>query len=234
MNNELLRATLSERVLAVRARITAACDRVNRDPTGVTLVAVTKTVSETVARLLPELGVPDLGESRPQALWAKAVAIAGARWHLIGHLQRNKLDRTLPLVELVHSVDSLRLLEAIDTFARKHSKRIPVLFEVNCSREANKGGFPPEEISSIAEKVPTFTGIDLQGLMTMAAHHDDPELCRPTFIELRQLRDQLRQESGLALPVLSMGMSNDFEIAIEEGATHIRLGTTLFTGLESA
>ena len=187
-------------------------------------MAITKTGSVRVAALLPGLGLPNLGENRPQELWKKAAAIPGAIWHFTGHLQRNKIDRTLPLVRLLHTLDSIRLAEAVGS--------VSALLEVNCSREAAKGGFAPEELPAVADKLLSLPGLRAEGLMTMAAHADDTEECRPTFVELRKLRDELRKRTGWPLPHLSMGMTNDFEIAIEEGATFIRLGTVLFEGLE--
>ena len=222
---------LSERIAAVRARIAAACTKADRPPTEVALVGVTKTVSPEVAKVAFELALTDLGESKPQELWKKAAAIPEARWHLIGHLQRNKLDRTIPLAALVHSVDSLRLLEALDAFGRERGTPVPVLLEVNCSREASKGGFRPEDVLPLCDKLMSLDGVDIRGLMTMAHFFDDPEKCRPTFAELRELRAKLETVTGLPLPFLSMGMSNDFEVAIEEGATHVRVGTTLFEGV---
>jgi PLP dependent protein len=232
MNDADLRSALSDRLAAANVRIAAACRRAGRDRADVTLVAATKTVSTRVAALARDLGVTDLGESRPQELWRKAEAVPGVHWHLIGHLQRNKIDRTIPLVSLVHSVDSVRLLEALDAFGRKHGSPVPVLLEVNCSREVAKGGFAPADVPAIGDRLVSLTGVRCDGLMTMAAHHDDPERCRPTFAELRGLRDALRTTTGLPLPHLSMGMSNDFEIAVEEGATLVRIGSTLFEGLE--
>ena len=234
MTDADLRSVLSDRLAAVRGRIDAACRRAGRDPAGVTLVAVTKTVSARVAAAVVELGTPDLGESRPQELWSKSATIPAARWHLIGHLQRNKLDRTIPLAQLVHSVDSERLFDALDAFGRKQGRPVPALLEVNCGREESKGGFTPEQVPPLADRLTKATGVSVQGLMTMAPYADDPEHCRPVFVELRQLRDQLRTATGLPLPHLSMGMSNDFEIAVEEGATLVRVGTTLFEGLEAA
>ena len=225
MTDAELKALLAGRIAAVEARVTAACQRSGRDRSSVAVVAITKTVSVRVAALLPELGISDLGENRPQELWKKAAAIPGARWHFTGHLQRNKAGRTLPLVTLLHTLDSVRLAEAVGGSA-------PVLLEVNCSRESAKGGFAPEELADFASRLKPLTGLRVEGLMTMAAHADDPEECRPTFAELRTLRDSLRARSGWPLPHLSMGMTNDFEIAIEEGATLIRLGTVLFEGLE--
>jgi pyridoxal phosphate enzyme (YggS family) len=231
MSDPDLRSTLADRLAAVDARIAAACRRAGRDRSAVTLVAITKTVPAHVAALLPGLDVADLGESRPQELWRKAAAGTAARWHLVGHLQRNKIDRTVPLVTLLHSVDSLRLLDALDAFGKGRGSPVPVLLEVNCSREAAKGGFAPEEVPALGDKVMPLTGVRVEGLMTMAAYHDDPANCRPTFAELRTLRDRLREATGLPLPHLSMGMSNDFEVAVEEGATLVRIGTTLFEGL---
>lgn len=226
-----VRTILAERLASVRERIAEACRRAGRTPDGVTLVAVTKTTSPAVAAIASELGMLDLAENRPQELWKKAEAVPSARWHLIGHLQRNKIDRTVPLVTLIHSVDSERLLEALDAFGRKRGTPVSVLLEVNCSREENKGGFAPEAIPDLSEKLSSLGGVSILGLMTMAAYSDDPEAARPTFVELRQLRDTLATRSGLALPHLSMGMSGDFEVAIEEGATFVRIGTMLFEGL---
>ncbi len=225
MTDDELKALLGERIAAVEARVTAACQRAGRPRDAVAIVAITKTVSVRVAGLLPELGLPDLGENRPQELWKKAAAIPGANWHFTGHLQRNKIDRTLPLLSRMHTVDSERLAAAIHSFGAE----VPVLLEVNCSREIAKGGFAPEEIPGIADKLMSLNGLRIDGLMTMAAHAGDG---RATFAELRLLRDGLRDRTGSELPQLSMGMSNDFEIAIEEGATFIRLGTVLFEGLE--
>ncbi|MEO2088095.1 MAG: YggS family pyridoxal phosphate-dependent enzyme, partial [Gemmataceae bacterium] len=200
----------------------------------VTLVAVTKTVSPDVAAALPELGVFDLGESRPQELWRKSAVLPSIRWHLIGHLQRNKIDRTIPLVSLVHSVDSERLLAALHEFGLNRGSPVPVLLEVNCSREAAKGGFAPDAVPALADTLMSLAGVRVDGLMTMAAYHDDPELCRPAFAELRAIRNDLRTRTGLPLPHLSMGMSHDFEVAVEEGATFVRVGSTLFEGLSPA
>lgn len=233
---------LADRLAAVEQRLRAACRRAGRARDEVTLVAVTKTVSPAIAALLPALGVFDLGESRPQELWRKVEALAGSthavRWHLIGHLQRNKIERTLPLAHCIHSVDSLRLLEALERACpacRPAGSRLDVFLEVNASREANKHGFAPEEVAALAPALLPLKNLRIAGLMTMAAYEEDPEHCRPTFAALRQLRERLRVAVGSAHPLqhLSMGMSNDFEVAIEEGATMVRLGTVLFEGLES-
>ena len=238
MTDPDLRALLADRIAAVRARIAAACARVGRDRAEVTLVAVTKTVSPRVAAFLPDLGVPDLGENRPQELWRKAETLKGlpVRWHLIGHLQRNKVERTLPLVHLTHSIDSLRLAEAVAAEGRKRGADEPhVLVQVNASREEQKHGFGFDDLVR-AEPDLVRLPLRIVGLMGMAAYADDPEQARPTFAELRQFRDRLRREwniTGFQLTHLSMGMSGDFEVAVEEGATLVRVGTTLFDGLEA-
>jgi pyridoxal phosphate enzyme (YggS family) len=230
---------LADRLVAVEQRLQAACARAGRDRAAVTLVAVTKTVPVAVAALLPGLGVRDLGESRPQELWRKAAALPEVRWHLLGHLQRNKVERTLPLVHAIHSIDSLRLLEAVEAGCAAGlcpHRPLPVLLEVNASREAAKHGFTPEEVPDLAPVLAGLKAVRVDGLMTMAAYEKDPERCRPTFVALRELRDRLKELVGLAQPLdqLSMGTSNDFEVAVEEGATLVRLGTVLFEGLEEA
>jgi pyridoxal phosphate enzyme (YggS family) len=218
----------------VEDRIRAACSRAGRNREEVTLVAVTKSVSPEVATLLPELGQLNLGESRPQELWRKAAALPSTvHWHLIGHLQRNKIERTLPLVSIIHSVDSERLLAALEGEAAKRHASIEVLLEVNASGETSKHGFAPGEIQGLSSTITGLKYVQVRGLMTMAAYEEDPERTRPTFAALRAIRDQLRDEWGpvVRLDHLSMGMSNDFEIAIEEGATLVRVGTALFEGL---
>jgi len=234
VNMTSLHTLLRSRLDAVEERLLAACHRAGRDRHAVTLVAVTKTISVETATVLPELGLVDLGESRPQELWRKAAALpASVRWHLIGHLQRNKIERTLPLVQRIHSVDSLRLLTSLEQEAARRQISLPVLLEVNASREANKHGFRPEEVLTLAPALAALQHLRVDGLMTLAAYEEDPERCRPTFVALRTLRDQLRGQLGPVHPLdqLSMGMSNDFEIAVEEGATLVRLGTVLFEGL---
>jgi hypothetical protein len=225
---------LAERLAAVEERLRAACLRAGRSRAEVTLVAVTKTATVEAAAALVELGVRDLGEGRPQELWRKAAVLPTARWHLIGHLQRNKIERTLPLVRRIHSVASLRLLTALDQEAERQGRQVDVLLEVNASREANKQGFAPEEVLELRPTLKELKRVRVTGLMTMAAYEDNPERCRPTFVLLRQLRDRLREEMHGTHPLmdLSMGMSNDFEIAVEEGATLVRIGTALFEGLE--
>lgn len=229
---------LKERLGGVEDRLRDACRRAGRPRDEVTLVAVTKTTSAAVAGLLPSLGVRDLGESRPQELWRKAAAVAGdVRWHLVGHLQRNKIERTLPLVHLLHSVDSLRLLRALEETTNRPAgegrSTLPVLLEINASREAAKHGFAPEDLPGLLPELAGLRRVQVCGLMTMAAYEQDPERCRPTFAALRGLRDRFRGRlpAPHRLDELSMGMTNDFDIALEEGATLVRIGTALFEGL---
>lgn len=225
---------LGQRLEAIRNRVQAACGRVGRSPESVTLIGVTKTVGHEVAQALVDLGVADLGENRPQELWRKSDLVSGARWHVIGHLQRNKVERTVGLSSLIHSVDSERLLEAIEAEAKRIGKQTAVLLEVNCSGEEAKHGFTPEAVLAFTSNLKPLHFVRIEGLMTMAALADDPEAARPAFRRLAGLRKELRQVLGDQHPLnqLSMGMSGDFEVAIEEGATHIRLGTVLVGGLE--
>jgi pyridoxal phosphate enzyme (YggS family) len=226
-----LHEELKRRLARVEDRIAAACARAGRARSEVTLVAVTKTTTIEVVSTLLDLGLFHFGENRPQELWKKAEALPEATWHFIGHLQRNKIDKTIPLASLIHSADRPELLEALSAFSQKSGRPISVLLQVNASREENKGGFAPEAIPTLSNLGGLWPGLRVEGLMTMAAFDENPEQCRPVFALLRSLRDQLRANTGLSLPHLSMGMSNDFEIAIEEGATLIRLGSVLFEGL---
>jgi len=222
---------LERRLEAVEERIAAACRRAGRARTDVKLVAVTKTVSVEIARQMVDAGVCELGESRPQELWKKAANLsAGVHWHLIGHLQRNKVEKTLPLVTMIHSVDSWRLLEALEQEALRCSQTIEVLLECNASGEAAKHGLAIADVPKLMPQLAQLRQVRVAGLMTMAALEAEPEICRPTFAALRRLRDQLRNDvpPPHRMEHLSMGMSNDFEVAIEEGATLIRLGTVLF------
>jgi pyridoxal phosphate enzyme (YggS family) len=225
---------LGDRLKAVEDRIRAACSRAGRHREEVALVAVTKSVSLDVATLLPKLGQLNLGESRPQELWRKAAALpATVHWHLIGHLQRNKIERTIPLACLIHSVDSERLLTGLEAEAAKRQASIEVLLEVNVSGETSKHGFAPSKIQNLSSMIGGLKFVQVRGLMTMAAYEEDLERTRPTFAALRALRDELRHEWGslVRLDHLSMGMSNDFEIAIEEGATLVRVGTAIFDAI---
>jgi pyridoxal phosphate enzyme (YggS family) len=223
---------LAERLKRVEERLQTACARAGRARADVTLVAVIKTVTVDVATELFELGVTNLGESRPQELWRKAPLLpAGVSWHLVGHLQRNKIERTLPLVTCIHSVDSLRLLEALEQAAARIPRTISVFLEVNASGEGQKHGLAVDALAPLVPRIQTLEHVQVRGLMTMAALSENPEDSRPAFRTLIDLRDRLHAElrPPHVLEHLSMGMSQDFEVAIEEGATVVRLGTVLFS-----
>ena len=199
-------------------------------------MAVTKKSSPEWIRALLACGVYDLGENYPQELWKKSEAladqVASIRWHLIGHLQTNKVKKTLPLVEMIHSVDSLKLLKVLNEAGEGLVDRPSVCLQVNTSGEDTKHGWSADEIVKDAESIAACRSIPVVGLMTMAALGGTDENARACFARLNETRNLLRQKTGLALPELSMGMSGDFELAILEGSTLVRVGTALFEGLE--
>ncbi|RMG40071.1 MAG: YggS family pyridoxal phosphate-dependent enzyme [Planctomycetota bacterium] len=232
-------STLHDRLRAnlgrVRDRIASACAAAGRSPESVRLVAVTKYAQWSWVEELIGLGVTDLGESRPQQLERRAPLSAGrVTWHLIGHLQRNKVRKVLPLARWIHSVDSARLLDRIELIAAELQVRPRVLLEVNVSGEASKDGLSPSELLENADRWRAVRHADLCGLMTMAPLVARSSEARPYFDRLVQLRDRLREmwDDPAALPELSMGMSNDFDAAIAAGATCVRIGRALFEGLE--
>ncbi len=225
---------LIENLASIRERIAAAAARSGRTANAVTLVAVTKYVDAPIAAALCDAGCLDLGEARPQQLWAKAEALADrpVHWHLVGHLQRNKIERTLPLVSLIHSADSLRLIVALDAAAAASGRTAAVLLEVNISGDQAKHGFRPDQIENQLGAIPDLRHVQVRGLMTMAGLEGDADP-RRDFARLRELRDRLQALAPptIGLTELSMGMSGDFEAAIEEGATIVRVGSALFEGL---
>lgn len=213
----------------------AACQRAGRDPAEVTLVAVTKYTSEAAVRALYDLGHRDFGESRPLQLASRAEHFPhDVRWHLIGHLQRNKANRVVSCVHRIHSVDSLRLLQRLVEVAAEEQRRVSVLLEVNVSGEASKDGYTPNSLLMQWPDIASAKQLDIVGLMTMAPLKADTDGVRAVFRGLRRLRDELAKQGPWPLPELSMGMSGDYEIAIEAGATHVRIGSALFEGCEPA
>jgi pyridoxal phosphate enzyme (YggS family) len=221
---------LAERLSAIRTRIAAAAERAGRDPAAVLLVAATKTLeAERVAEIVA-LGVRELGENRVQEAAAKSAALpdGGLRWHLIGHLQTNKANRAAALFDVVHSVDSARVAETLSARRPDHLAPLDVLVEVELTGIPGHTGVPPAALEEVARAALAEPRLRLRGLMTMAPPVDDPDGARPTFARLRALRDDLQQRLGAPLPELSMGMSNDFEAAVREGATIVRLGRALF------
>ena len=244
------RSPLSEKLDEVRERIAAAAAKARREQSEVTLVAVTKTAAPEQIREIVQLGVTELGESRVQVLTQRAAQMtehlqrrmthggeAGAtapkvRWHMIGHLQRNKVKAVLPLVGLIHSIDSLRLAEEIDAHAAKLNRRMPVLMQVNAGEEPQKFGVAVGASVHLAEQIDSMPNLQLVGLMTMAPLEAAEAKVRQAFSRTREIFEELKWHKigGAALRHLSMGMSNDFELAIAEGATMVRIGSLLFGG----
>ena len=228
---------IAQNLAQIHSRIEAAANRSGRTADAVTLVAVTKYVSLEMAAAAVAAGCHDLGESRPQELWAKAAALAdpAIRWHMLGHLQRNKVRRTLPLIHRIQSLDSARLLATIDQQATQLGCTVKALVEVNISGDAAKTGLTPEDLEPLLEQAATLGHVSIRGLMGMARLEGDREAARRDFAALRTLRDRLasRVAPSVSLTELSMGMSGDFEAAIEEGATIVRLGSALFEGLDA-
>ena len=229
-----------QNLAAVRDRIAAACRTAGRDPGDVRLVGVTKYVSAELARMLLAAGCHDLAESRPQSLWAKATALAdhdpAPRWHLIGHLQRNKLRRTLPLVSLLHSLDSVRLLEAIEAEAAASGLVCDALIEVNLAGDPGRTGVMEADVAAMLDAASRASHVHVLGLMGMAAvpeGEDGAATARRQFARLRELREDLvaRMPTPSGLRELSMGMSGDFEQAILEGSTLVRVGSALWEGI---
>ena len=223
-------SSLRSRIDAVRECIARAAERSGRMESDVTLVAVVKTVPEAAVREALALGLSDLGESRVQEAEVH-VAVLGrssARWHLIGHLQRNKAGRAAALFDRVHSVDGAEIATALSRHAAGVRRALPALIEVNVGGEAGKFGVAPEGLEALLEEIAGFPGLAIDGLMAVGPKVDRAEHARPHFARLRQLRDRAAHLLRRPLPVLSMGMSADFEAAIEEGSTMVRVGTALF------
>jgi PLP dependent protein len=229
----MLRERLRENLETVRERIAEAARRVGRDPGTVTLVAVTKKNPPEWITPLVDAGARDLGENYPQELWKKAESMSDARvrWHLIGHLQGNKARKTLPVVRLIHTVDSIKLLQALDMMAGEIPDPPSVCLQVNTSDEASKHGWSPSGILREADEIASCRHIAVVGLMTIAALNSTPLAARASFARLREVRDRLRDRTLLPLDQLSMGMSGDFVEAIAEGATLVRIGSALFEGV---
>jgi PLP dependent protein len=226
---------VSTSVIRVRERVEAACARSGRDSSEVTLIAAGKTRSPAEMLAAFRAGITHFGENYVQEMLAKRAVIdkeagSSVTWHLIGHLQRNKVKHAIPGMALIHSVDSVGLAQEIEKRAAAVSSRQPVLLEVKVAAEDSKFGLSPAEVAATAEVVASLPHLELQGLMTMPPYSPNAEESRPHFRQLAQLLVQLKDQGLLSAPVqhLSMGMSGDFEVAIEEGATLIRLGTVLF------
>ena len=223
------RQTLRERLPRVRARIAAAAERGGRDPSSVRIVAVTKGHHRCAVEAAVEAGLRDVGENRVEELEEKAPLLGdvAARWHMIGHVQSRKADRAARLAALVHSVDSLRLAARLSRFGEAAGRRIPALVQINASGEATKGGFPAAAALDGIGGVAALPGLRVLGLMTMAPFTDDEAVLRRVFAKTRAVMEAAAGISGVEGRELSMGMSNDYGLAVEEGSTIVRLGTTL-------
>lgn len=205
-----------------------ACQRAGRSPDDVRLILVTKTVSLPSIRAAIAAGEHRLGENKAQELVSKAPELQMAEWHFIGHLQSNKIKDILPWTSLLHSLDRIELAQKLATHLRQAGRRLKVLIQVNVSGEASKSGVAPEQAAELIERIAALPELELRGLMTIGANTPEQPIVRAGFRRLRELRDAAQQQLGQALPELSMGMSGDFETAIEEGATLIRVGSAIF------
>lgn len=238
-------AGVAERYELVKERIRVAAERGGRDPEKVFLIAVTKNATPAEVRVLHRMGHMDFGESRMQHFVRMAsqldefrirqqelhggIDIPDAiRWHFIGHLQRNKVRRVISTARLVHSVDSLKLAEEIQSAHRDDAPPVEILIQVNVAGEKGKQGVAPAAASHLVDQVRTMLGVRIRGLMCMAPHSEDPDAARPVFVRARELFDEIRRSSGEGFNLLSMGMSNDFEVAVECGANVVRVGTAIF------
>jgi pyridoxal phosphate enzyme (YggS family) len=232
-NVSLAQEQLAARLTAVRERIAAAANAAGRQAEEVKLIAISKTHPASVIRTLIDLGAGDLGENRVQEAEDKIAEIGRdqARWHLVGHLQANKARRAVNLFEVIHSLDSLDLARRLDRLcAEEGREKLPVLIQVDLGHEETKSGIDESELTHLVEGLNSLTHLELIGLMTLPPFSDDTEQSRPFFRRLRELRDELGGHGafGNRKGELSMGMTHDFEIAIQEGATMVRIGTAIF------
>ncbi len=220
---------LADRIENVQQRLARAVEQTHRDPSDVELMAVSKNHGPDAVREAAACGLSLFGENRIQEAVAKIPECPGhLRWHLIGHLQRNKVKYAVEWFEALHSIDSLRLLEAVHDACDRAGLRRQILLEVNVSGESVKFGFKPEEVAAVLRRSSDWPRLDVIGLMTIPPLTEDPEGARPHFRALREARDRWQDETGIPLPVLSMGMSHDLEVAVQEGSNIIRVGTAIF------
>lgn len=224
-------APIRENLVRIQDRIAAAATRAGRDPASIALVAVSKTKPVSLIVEAIDAGITDIGENRVQEAQSKHPQIdRPVKWHLVGHLQRNKVKQALQIFDLIHSVDSSRLLAEIDRRSAESNRTTDVLIQVNTSAEPSKYGLEPDQTLNFIESTSPHTHVRIKGLMTIGAFLPDPEAVRPMFALLRQLREKIiaQQFPNVEMDTLSMGMTNDFEVAIEEGANLIRVGTAIF------
>lgn len=222
-------SSVADNLVRVRKTIDAAAARAGRAPSEVTLVAVSKTREPSEIAAAAAAGATEFGENYVQELLSKQKELDGIHWHFIGHLQRNKVRFILPFCAMIHVVDSLRLAQEIDRRARELDRLQPVLMQVDLACEETKFGCPEDLVEELAQELANLPNVDWQGLMTIPPLAAEPEQSRPYFVRLRELRDTLRDRfPDQPLAHLSMGMSMDYEVAIEEGATLVRIGTAIF------
>ena len=220
--------TIRDNLLKVREKIERAAQKAGRDPKEIKLVAVSKTVEVDRIQEAIEAGVSILGENYVQEAQEKIEVLGKpVSWHFIGHLQSNKAKYAVRLFDVIHSLDSIPLAEELSRRAEQPDRVIRVMIEVNLSKEATKFGTDEERVLNLARRIQNLGHLSLEGLMTMPPYFDSPEMSRPYYVALRELEDRMIKD-GIPLKELSMGMSNDFEIAIEEGATYVRVGTAIF------
>lgn len=223
--------TIAANIAVINERIARAAARAGSNPESIRLMAVSKTVEPERIRMALEAGITLLGENYVQEAREKIPSIGrAAQWHMIGHLQTNKVKYVVNLFDWVHSVDRPELAQELNKRTLQNDRRLNVLIEVNVSGEASKSGIAPQQAAGLARLISTLPGLNLQGLMTMPPYPDNPEDSRPYFVALRNLRDEIRKAAipGISMDELSMGMTDDFEIAIEEGATIVRVGRAIF------
>ncbi|MCZ6681480.1 MAG: YggS family pyridoxal phosphate-dependent enzyme [Candidatus Poribacteria bacterium] len=228
-------ASIQENLSRLQDRIAKAAERSGHDPHSICLVAVSKTKPASLILEAIDAGVTDIGENRVQEAQSKWNQIdRSVRWHLVGHLQRNKVKQALAIFDLIHSVDSLRLLAEIDRRSAQLNRRTDVLIQVNTSGEPSKHGIEPDQTLDLIESGLEYEHVRINGLMTIGAFLPDPEAVRPSFVLLQQLREKIvgQQFPEVDMEYLSMGMTNDFEVAIEEGANLVRVGTAIFGARE--
>lgn len=222
---------ITENLEQVRKNIEEACRAVNRDPGEVTLISVSKTKPVSMLQEAYDAGSRDFGENKVQEIMDKYPQLpSDIRWHMIGHLQRNKVKYIVDKVALIHSVDSLRLAETIENEAAKHNVTVPILIEVNVAQEESKFGLKTEEVLSLVESVAALPHINIKGLMTIAPYVEDPEENRVIFRQLKKLSVDIAAKNinNVNMSVLSMGMTGDYQVAVQEGATMVRVGTGIF------
>ena len=222
---------ITENLEQVRKNIEEACRAVNRDPGEVTLISVSKTKPVSMLQEAYDAGSRDFGENKVQEIMDKYPQLpSDIRWHMIGHLQRNKVKYIVDKVALIHSVDSLRLAETIENEAAKHNVTVPILIEVNVAQEESKFGLKTEEVLSLVESVAALPHINIKGLMTIAPYVEDPEENRGIFSQLKKLSVDIAAKNinNVNMSVLSMGMTGDYQVAVQEGATMVRVGTGIF------